>query len=155
MSGRGRKLPNTAYRFTLRLPGFLQPWTQWRNGLAKTRRNLQWQVQIHPDIIHQKTIILSIYISESKSSSERKTMMVRQIKSGFWQKSVACHIVGRALSKNFCPALYSKIIFKIFIFLQAINLHNFPISIISDELFTRGQAIQFNVLTFNWQDPLY
>ena len=106
-----------------------------------TRENpetLHGQVQIP-----QKTIILSIHISESKVWSERKTMIVRQIKVGFGKSQLRSRKVNGPCIITSAQLFTLKLYFNFFLYLQAINLHNIPISIILDELFTRGQALHF------------
>ena len=83
MSGNGRKLPNTAYRFTVRLPEFSNH--EHNEEMDKRKPgDLAWTGSNPPE-----TIILSIHISESKVWSERKTMIVRQINVGFGKSQLS------------------------------------------------------------------
>ena len=70
-------------------------------------------------------------------------MIVRQIKVGFGKSELRSRKVNGPCIITSAQLFTLKLYFNFFLFLQAINLHNIPISIILDELFTRGQALHF------------
>ena len=108
MSGNGRKLPNTAYRFTLRLPEFSNH--EHNEEMDKRKPgDLAWTGSNPPENHNLKYPHFRIKGLVWKENDHSKTN-----KSRFWQKSVTFKEGQWSVYNNFCPALYSKIIFQLF-----------------------------------------
>ena len=89
-------------------PWVFQPWTQWRNGQEKTQGPCmdRFKSPRNNNLKYPHFRIKGLVWKENDDSETNKCR--------FWQKSVESKVGQWSMYNNFCPALYSKIIFQLF-----------------------------------------